>query len=51
MEEHAWSCKCRTFKVNSSFPKTQAKKTWNEVTRSDLKQRKANKVKVKDRNV
>ena len=48
-EEHAWSSKCRKFKVNSSFPRTQPKNTWNEAIRSDLKQRKANKVKVKDK--
>ena len=47
---NAWSSKCRKFKVNSSFPRTQPKNTWNEAIRSDLKQRKVNKVKVKDIN-
>ena len=28
MEKSAWSCKCRTFKVSSSFPREQPWKTW-----------------------
>ena len=40
MEESAQSCKCRTFKVSGSFLKEQPRKTWNEVIRSELKERK-----------
>ena len=37
-------------KLTVVFPRTQPKNTWNEAIRSDLKQRKVNKVKVKDIN-
>ena len=50
MEESVWSGKCRTFKVSSSFPGGQPRKTWNEVIRSDMKERKINKEIAKDRN-
>ena len=34
--ESAWSSKCRTFKVSSSFPRGQPRKTWNEVIRCGI---------------
>ena len=40
MEANASSSKCRTFKVSGSFPIGQPRNTWNEVSRSDLKERK-----------
>ena len=50
MEQSAWSNKCRTFKVNSSLPRGQPRKTWNEVIRSDLKEMKVSNNKAKDKN-
>ena len=50
MEEGAWYSKCRTFKVNGSFPRGRSRKTCNGVTRSDLRERKARKSIAKDRN-
>ena len=50
MEESAWSSVCRTFKVSGSFPEGRPTKTWNEVIRSDLKERKVSKDKVNERN-
>ena len=50
MEENAWSRTCRTFKVSGSFLKGQPTKTWNEVFRSDLKERKVRKDLPKDKN-
>ena len=40
----------KTFKVGCSFPRGQPKKTWNEVIRRDLKERKVIKDMAKDRN-
>ena len=45
IEESAWS-KCRTFKVTSSFLRERPRKTWNQIIRIDLKERKVS----KDRN-
>ena len=39
MEETAWSSKYRTFKVSRSFSRGRPRKTWDEVIRSDLKER------------
>ena len=50
-EQNAWSSKCRTFKARGSFPRGRARKTWNEIIRSDLKERKVRKDIAKDRNV
>ena len=46
MEESAWSSKCRTLKVSNSFPRGRPRKTWKEVIRSALKERKVRKVTV-----
>ena len=43
MEESAWYSKCRTFKVSGCFPRKGLWKTWNEVIRSNLKERKVGK--------
>ena len=51
MEEGARSSKCRAFKVSNSFPQGQQRKTWNVVTRKDLKERNVIKDIAKDRNV
>ena len=51
MEESIWSSKCRTFKVGGSFPTGRPRKAWNEVIRSDLKERKVSKDIHKDINV
>ena len=48
MEENVWSSKCRTFMVKHSFPIGQPRKTWNEVIRSHLKERKVDKDLAKD---
>lgn len=45
MEKTAWLSQCRTFKVSSSFPRQQPVmrktfQTWNEVTRSGLREMK-----------
>ena len=50
MEENAWSSKCRTFKVSGSFPRGRPRKTWNELIRIDLKERKVGKDIAKDTN-
>ena len=50
MEESAWSIKCRTFKVSGNFPKGRPMKTWNEVIRSDMNERKVRNDLAKDRN-
>ena len=42
IEECAEFTKCRTFKVSGSFPRARPRKTWNEVIRSDLRERKVN---------
>ena len=51
MEKSAWSSKCRTFKVSGSFPRGRPNEAWNEVIRSDLKEKKVGKDVAKDRNV
>ena len=40
MEDSGFSSKCRTFKISGSFPRRWPRKTWNEVVRVDLKERK-----------
>ena len=50
MEESALSSKWRTFKVGDSLSRGRIRKTWNEVIRSDLKERKVNKDIIKDKN-
>ena len=49
MEESAWFRKCRISKVSGSFPRRGPRKTWNEVTRSDMKERKISKDLPKDK--
>ena len=44
MEESARSSKCRTFKVIGSFYRGRPRKTWIEIIRSDLKERRVSKV-------
>ena len=39
MEENAWSGKCRWFNVSGKFHR----KTWNEMIRGELKERKVRK--------
>ena len=39
MEESAWCNKCRNFKVSGSFLRGRPSKTWNEVIRSDPRER------------
>ena len=51
IKESAWSSKCRTFKVRGSLPRGRPRKIWNEVIRSDLKEREVSKDIAKDRNV
>ena len=41
MEESACSSKCGIFKVSSSLPRGQPRKTWNKVIRCDLKEGKS----------
>ena len=43
VKESAWPSKCRTFKVSDSFPRGRPRKTWNEVIKSNLKERKVSK--------
>ena len=43
MEENPLSNTCRTFKVNDSLTRGRPRKTWNEVNRSDLKEREVSK--------
>ena len=50
MEKSAWSHKCRTFKVSGSFSRGRLRKTWNEVIRSDLTERKVNRDIIKGSN-
>ena len=50
MEERKWSNKCGTFRVSGNFLRGQPKKTWNEVTRSYLKDGKVSKDKAEDKN-
>ena len=50
MEESAWCSKWGTFKVSGSFSRGRPRKTWNEVIRRDLKERKVNKNITKGRN-
>ena len=40
MEESVWPTEYRTFKVGNSLHGGQARKTWNEVIKSDLKESK-----------
>ena len=49
-KESVWSNNFRAFKVSGNFPRLRPRKTWKEVIRSDLKQRKVNKDIAKDRN-
>lgn len=44
----AWTSKCRTFKVRGSFPTAGTRKTGNETIRSDLREKKVSKEKVKE---
>ena len=41
MGESAWSSAYRNFKDSGSFPRGRPRKTWSEVIREDLKERKA----------
>lgn len=50
VEEDAWCSKCKAFMFSGSFPVGQARKTWNDVIRSDLKERKFSKYLPKYRN-
>ena len=50
MGDNAWPSKCKTFKVSGSFIRGRPRKTWNEVNRKDLKERKVSKDLAKDRN-
>ena len=50
MEECASSSKSRTFKVSSIMPRERLKETWNEVIKSDLKERNVGKHQTKYRN-
>ena len=50
MEESAWSSTCKTCTVSGSFPRERSRKTWSEVIRSDLKERRVTKGIAKDRN-
>ena len=49
-EESAWSSEYGTFKDSGSFPAGRPRATWNEVFRSNLKERKVSKDIAKDRN-
>ena len=48
-DESAWSSKWRTFKVSDSLPREKPRKTWKEVTRRDLKEKKFSKVLTKNK--
>ena len=50
MEESGWSSKSRTCRVSHSLHRGRPKKTWYEVIRKDLKERKIRKNIAKDRN-
>ena len=43
MKESAWSSIYRTFKVSGSLPIGRSRKTWNEVIKSDPKEKKVSK--------
>ena len=43
MGESAWSSAYRNFKDSGSFSRGRPRKTWSEVIREDLKERKASK--------
>ena len=49
--KRALGYKCSKFKVGGSFPIGELRKTWNEVIRSDLKEKKVRKDLGKDINV
>ena len=44
MEESGWFCKCRTFKFGGGLSRENPRKTWTEVIRSYLRERKVMKV-------
>ena len=50
MEEKAWSTKCRIFKFSGSYLSGRPTKTWIQVIRSDLKEKKVNKNPYNGRN-
>lgn len=50
IEAKAWSGLCRTCKVNGSFPRGPPMEIWNEVIRSNLKERKVHKDLTEDIN-
>ena len=50
MEESGWSSKCRTFEDRGKSREDDQGKTYNEVIRDDLNERKASKDIAKDRN-
>ena len=50
MKESAWSSLYRTFKVSGSLPTGRSRKTWNEVIKSDPKEKKVSKNIAIDRN-
>lgn len=50
IEEKAWSGLCRTCNVNGSFPRGPPMEIWNEVIRSNLKERKVHKDLTEDIN-
>ena len=39
MEESVWSSNCRTFNIRNRFSKGQPRETWNDVIRSELKEK------------
>ena len=49
MDESACSSKCKTFKVGGIFPRGRPWKKWNEIIRSDLKEKVSKNI-TKDRN-
>ena len=50
MEEKAGSTKCRIFKVSGSYQSGRPTKTWIQVIRSDLKEKKVSKNPYNGRN-
>ena len=40
LEESSWHSKCQEFQVDGSLAKGQSRKTWSEVIRRDLENRK-----------
>ena len=49
MDKSFWVCRCRAFEVSDSFGRGRPKKTWEEVIKTDLRERRVSKDLTRDR--